>query len=95
MIDDFAKKIINSLMIEMEAIDASGNIDHKTRLYALREARAFITSLLPKLSKEDRETFSHAITGELKKKMDDAQAEEEQIIFNKFDEEYNKMVGNK
>lgn len=79
MIDDFAKQIMKTLMAEMQAVTSDGLIDHKTRLAALKEARAFIQSLLPRLSEEDRTRFSHSLAQEMKQKLELAIRDEEKL----------------
>ncbi len=67
---------MKTLIGEMDAVTPHGTPDHKTRMAALKEARAFIQSLLPKLSQADRESFSHVLTQEMVEKLQRTQADE-------------------
>jgi len=70
---------MRTLMSEMQAVDTAGNIDHKTRMAALKEARAFVQSILPRLTEEDRGTFSHSMASEMKSKLALLIQEEERL----------------
>ena len=69
MLDEFAVQIMKTLLNEMSAVTPDGDVDHKTRLAALKEARAFVQSILPRLTQEDKNTFSHAMAQEMKDKL--------------------------
>lgn len=79
MLDEFARQIMRTLMSEMQAVDAEGNIDHKTRMAALKEARAFVQSILPRLTEEDRGTFSHSMASEMRAKLASLIEEEKKL----------------
>lgn len=79
MLDDLAMQIARTLVSEMQAVDRDGNIDHKSRLTALKEARAFLQTLLPKLTKEDRETFARSLSSEMSSKLDYIKLQEEKL----------------
>lgn len=79
MLDELGLQIARTLISELQATDVHGNIDHKSRLVALKEARAFIQTLLPKLTREDRERFSTSLTSELTTKVESIKGQEERL----------------
>lgn len=79
MLDDLARCIVRNLINEMQAVTSDGQVDHKTRLNALRESRAFIKDLLPRLNKEDRDNFSKVLGDELSKKLREIELQEKQL----------------
>lgn len=79
MLDDFAKEIMRNLINEMQAVDSEGNIDHKTRMAALKEARSFLIQIIPRLCEEDKKSFSHNMTVELNSKLSHILSEEKRL----------------
>jgi len=79
MLDEFAVHVMKTLMSEMSAATADGMPDHKTRIQALKEARAFVKDLLPRLNSEDRDKFSKAMSQEMENKLNLIQIEEEKL----------------
>lgn len=79
MIDSFTEQLMMTLVGSLQAVTPEGNIDHKTRISALKEARALLSTLLPKLSPKDRETVAKTITDKLSQKMAKAQIEEAKL----------------
>lgn len=85
MIDEFAKEMMRTLMQEMHAVKDDGSIDHKTRLLALKEARALIQVLLPKLNSDELKQFNKALLEEFKERAKKYE-ELEKIIYGGGDE---------
>lgn len=79
MLDDLARCIVRNLVNEMQAVTPDGQVDHKTRLNALKEARAFLKDLLPRLNKGDRDNFSKVLGDELSKKLREIELQESQL----------------
>jgi len=79
MLYEFAVHVMKTLMSEMSAATADGMPDHKTRIQALKEARAFVKDLLPRLNSEDRDKFSKAMSQEMENKLNLIQIEEEKL----------------
>ena len=86
MINELSTAIIKTLMQEMQAVTPEGEIDHKTRMQALKEARAMVLTILPKLSDSDRAAFSEAMSKELTVKLDDIRAQEDRLAALQRDE---------
>ena len=79
MLDEFAIHVMKTLMSEMSAATPDGMPDHRTRIQALKEARAFVKDLLPRLNSEDRDKFSKAMSQEMENKLSMIQIEEERL----------------
>ncbi len=79
MLDNFLQLMMDGLIAEMKAVTDDGTPDHKTRLNAIKEARCFVVSVLPKLNKDDREKISHTRTATLDDKLTAAIEEEEKL----------------
>lgn len=79
MLDDLARCIVRNLIGEMQAVTSEGQVDHKTRLNALKEARAFLKDLMPRLNKEDRDNFSKVLGDELSKRIREIEVQEKQL----------------
>lgn len=90
MMDDFTTQLVTTLMSSLQAVDADGNIDHKTRLSALKESRNLLATILPKMSQSDRENFSKKFTDGLSHKIKAAQDEEAKL--NKLLPRSNKQI---
>lgn len=79
MIDDFTTQLITTLMSALQAVTEDGAIDHKTRLSALKESRALLNTILPKMAPTDREKFSKQFTDQLSEKIKAARNEEDRL----------------
>jgi hypothetical protein len=78
-LDQFARQLIVTLTYELSAC-TDGQPDHKARLAALREGRALLTSILPRLSEEERKEFGKALSQELSDRLPKIIEEEERLL---------------
>ena len=69
MIDEFTKTYMESLMAEMKAVSADAKPDHKTRVTALKEARAFLKEVLPRLTPQEKNALTVIISDQVAKAM--------------------------
>ena len=69
MIDEFTKTYMESLMAEMKAVSGDAKPDHKTRVTALKEARAFLKEVLPRLSVQEKNALTTIISDQVQKAM--------------------------
>lgn len=79
MLDDLAKESIKALIKEMGAV-SDGEIDHKTRMSAIKEANHLILHLLPRLSKEDKDKISKSIVETITEKLPEIIRQEERLL---------------
>jgi hypothetical protein len=79
MIDDFAKKIIDTLMDGMEAIDKDGNIDFRSRLSASKQSVDFFGKLIDGMTPVQKQDLSEKLSNDMIEKIKASEQEEEKF----------------
>ena len=77
MIEEFAEKIMNTLMEGMSAVTKEGNPDYKTRVSASKQSVEFFAKIIDGMTPSQKEELSKTLSDDMIEKIKKSNAEEE------------------